>query len=412
MARRVFVLGGDSTPYIGKGHPAFVKGKHGIEDYVKSAVGGALRSTGVAGDAVDRICVGNGFGQLFCSQGHLGAAAAGADPGLRGKPSARFEAACASGGVAFEGGVQAIKAGADVVLVLGVEVQTTLSSRGGADALATAADYTRQRELDQFLWPAMFAKKAQAYFEKYPQVNDLPLVAEKAFDNARRNPLAHMHHSKLRLADLAKAKTFLANGTLKPHVTLADCSQMSDGASAVILVSEAGLAKLGKSEGACIEVLHVAQTTDSLFEDRDPTRLANMAAAAQQAYKATGLRPGDMDVAEVHDCFTMAEVLMCEALGFAPPGRGLDLVRSRSTRIEGRIPVNTGGGLVGFGHPTGATGVKQIVELHRQMKGQCGAYQVQKRLTHGIAANMGGDDKTAVVTLCRNTSPQHPAAHL
>ena len=394
---------------MGRGHPEWKRGERNLEDYIKDAVTRVFSSTGLSGKDMDRVCVGNFIGQLTHKQGHLGAAVVGADAALAHKPSARFEAACASGSLAFESAVQYIQAGSDAVLVVGVEVQTPLKSKEGAEALATAAHFSRQSGIDAHVWPAMFARKSKAYFEKYPQANDLHLASQKAYDNAKLNPYAHMHAHELSPKDIRESKTFVENKELHPHVRLSDCSQVTDGASAVILVSEDALQKFQKSLDLCIEVLHVAQCTDNLYEDRDDTQLKNISMAARQAYRATHLTPSDMDVAEVHDCFTMAEVMMYEALGFAPPGKGLDLLRKGDTSITGKIPVNTGGGLVGFGHPVGATGVKQIVEIHRQMKGKCEDYQVNRPLTHGITANMGGDDKTAVVTIFRNTTP---SAHL
>jgi acetyl-CoA acyltransferase len=125
-------------------------------------------------------------------------------------------------------------------------------------------------------------------------------------------------------------------------------------------------------------------------------------AAAEEAYRDSETTAEQIQVAEVHDCFAVAEVLMYEALGFAGKGKGLDLIRNGTTRLDGRLPVNTGGGLLAFGHPVGATGVKQAVEIYRQMKGLCGDYQVPGRPEVGLTANMGGDDRTAVVTIYRN----------
>jgi acetyl-CoA acyltransferase len=132
------------------------------------------------------------------------------------------------------------------------------------------------------------------------------------------------------------------------------------------------------------------------------TSLPTTALAAKRAYESAGISAEDVEVAEVHDCFTLTEILMMEALGFADAGKGGDMLVRGETDIEGSLPVNTGGGLVGFGHPVGATGVKQVIEIWRQMKGRCGDYQMPKLPSVGITANMGGDDKTAVVGLYRN----------
>jgi acetyl-CoA acyltransferase len=236
--------------------------------------------------------------------------------------------------------------------------------------------------------------------------DDLGLASVKAYRNANKNPLAHMKAVQMDYEVARSANdhnpAFLANEALAPFMKMSDCSQVSDGGSALIVVSEAGLKRLGKTEGDAIEVLALTQTTGNLYEDGDATRLDCTMVAAQRAYAQAGLTPSQMNVAEVHDCFTITELLMTEALGFADYAQGAALLRDGRTDLDGDIPVNTGGGLVGFGHPVGATGVKQVLEIYRQMKGQCGDYQLGALPTHGITANMGGDDKTVVCGIYRN----------
>jgi acetyl-CoA acetyltransferase len=415
LARRTFVVGGHTTPFIGKKHPDFVWKGHPdfgkrdnptLDDYVSQSVNGALDATGTAADAVDRVWIGNFVGELFSKQGHLGAAVVGANQGLAYKPSTRVEAACASGGLAFGAAVESIQAGADIVLVVGVEVQTTESARVGGDYLARASHYPRQRAIDDFTFPALFALRTRAYRERFGVTEeDVGRLAVKAYGNANRNPLAHMVQVKMDLETASSASernpNFLSNAELSPYIKMSDCSQVSDGGSAIVIASERGLAKLGKVASDATELVGFAHATGNLWKDGDLTRLETTAAAAQQAYTRAGVRPSDIQVAEVHDCFTVTELLMMEALGFAAPGQSAAMVREGRTAVEGDLPINTGGGLVGFGHPVGATGVKQILEIHRQMKGQCGDYQVPKQPTVGLAANMGGDDKTVIVSIFR-----------
>ena len=151
-----------------------------------------------------------------------------------------------------------------------------------------------------------------------------------------------------------------------------------------------------------VEVSGRGHAVDSLYTDGDFTKLSMVRSATHQAMSGAGIGPGDLDVAEVHDCFTVAELMSYEAIGLAKPGQGAALARDGATAIDGRIPVNTGGGLVGFGHPVGATGVKQPLEIFRQMKGRCGDYQVGHAMNWGITSNMGGDDKTVVSLVLRN----------
>ena len=416
MTRRVFVAGGAQTPFIGKGHPDFIWKRHPdfqqrenptLRELLTQAVTDAAEATGADLADVDKAFVGNFVGELFVNQGHLGSALAGVHPALAGKPTMRVEGACASGGLAMICGVDALRAGADVVLVTGVEVQTTASARIGGDYLARAADYERQRSIDDFTFPALFAKRTKHYRERYGTTEEeIGRAAVKAYANANRNPLAHMRAAKMSLEHASapndRNPNFLSHEEYGPYLKVSDCSQVSDGASAMFLVSEEGLAKLGLSEADAIEVIGLGHSTASLYVDGDPTSLETTRAAAEKAYANAGVGAGEIGVAEVHDCFTLTEILMYEALGFADAGRGAQLLTEGVTDIDGKLPVNTGGGLVGFGHPVGATGVKQALEIHRQMKGRCGDYQMPSAPSVGLTANMGGDDKTVVVGIYKN----------
>lgn len=415
-ARRAFVIGGHITPFIGKSHPDFIWKRHPdfgkrenptLEETIAAAVNGALEATGTAAELIDKAWIGNFVGELFSNQGHLGAAVVGSNPGLMFKPVMRVEGACASGGLAFASAVESIQAGADINLVVGAEVQTTASARTGGDYLARASHYATQRQIDDFTFPALFASRMKAYYSAFEATEaDIGHFAKKAYDNANHNPLAHMKAVQVSLehcqAPNERNVQFLSNEELKGYLKVSDCSQVSDGGAAMVVVSEEGLAKLGKTEADAIEVLHVEHTTGNLYNDGDPLTMATTAMAANRAYAATGLSASDVQLAEVHDCFTITEALMYEALGFAPQGRGADLVKDGTTHIGGKLPVNTGGGLVGFGHPVGATGVKQVLEIFRQMKGQCGDYQVPTIPSLGLTANMGGNDKTVVLSMLRN----------
>ena len=416
LPRRAFVLGGHLTSFIGKKHPDFLWKGHpefgqrenpALEDYITMAVRGALAATGTPGELVQKSWIGNFAGELFNNQGHLGAALPGADPGLMFKPAMRVEGACASGGLAFASAVESIRAGTDITLVAGAEVQTTATARQGGDFLARASHYRRQRGLDDFTFPALFARRAKAiYAQGDITEDDTALVSVKAYANANKNPLAHMKAVGMSF-DTARTASdanpaFLGNADLAPYLKVSDCSQVSDGGAAMIVVSEAGLAKLGKRPEDAVEILSIEVATGNLYEDGDLFSMPVTAAAAARAYAAAGLRPEDIQIGEVHDCFSVTELLIYEALGFAAKGRGGTLIRDGVTQIGGRLPINTGGGLIGFGHPVGATGVKQVLEVCRQMKGECGAYQVPGQPTVGITANMGGDDKTAVVSILRH----------
>jgi len=416
--RRIFVVGGANTPFIGKHHPDFIWKRHpdfgkrenpSLEQHLTAAVESAFDSTGVPPAAIQKGYIGNFAGELFTNQGHLGALFARIDPDLETKPFARTEAACASGGIAVTACIDALNAGYDVVMAAGAEVQTTVSARHGADFLARASHYDTERQLDEFTFPCMFARRAKAYKKAY-DVTDAQIahVVAKAYANANKNPLAHMRTVKIDLEHASKPgpsnPQFLQNEDYKDHLKVSDCSQVSDGASAIILASLEGLESLGIKPEACIEILSYAQAASALGQVKDFTQLDNTAAAAKRAYKDAALSPEQIQVAEVHDCFAITEVMMMEALGFAKEGEAVQRVVNGDTAIDGDIPINTGGGLIAFGHPVGATGIKQVFEIFRQMKQLCGDYQISNAPSFGLTANMGGDDRTSVVMTFKNLS--------
>ncbi|MEZ4309710.1 MAG: hypothetical protein R3F14_16870 [Polyangiaceae bacterium] len=413
-ARRVFVVGGAHSTYTGRGAPGFIAKGHpdfgkvknpSIEDHLSDAVHGALSGAGVDPGLVDKGYVGNFLGELFVKQGQLGALVARVCPELDGVPFARTDAACASGGVAVLACVDALMGSADVCLAAGVEIETTAGSREAADFMARAAHYETERPLDDFLFPHLFARRAKAYQEAFGvSREDIARAVVKAYRNGQKNPKAHMRAVSLDLATataVTDKNQFLSDPELRPHMTLSDCSQLTDGASALVLANEAGLAKLGIPESRATEILGVGYRVSGLGRFSDPLRLRNAARAAALAYESSGVAPKEIEVAEVHDCFSITEVQLYEALGFAAEGKGTELLREGATEIDGRLPVNTGGGLMSFGHPVGATGVKQVLEVHRQLTGKCGDYQVPRQARLGISANIGGDDRTAVVVVQR-----------
>jgi acetyl-CoA acyltransferase len=413
--RKVYVVGGDLTTFIGKHHPDFIWKRHPdfgkrdnptLEGLLTAAIRGALDKTGVAASAIERGVIGNFAGELFSSQGHLGAMAVRADEGLAGTPFSRVEGACASGGLAVVSAVEALQAGLDVVMAAGAEVQTTVSAREGAGFLARAAHWESERSIDDFTFPAMFARRTKSYKAAHGVTDaDIAPVVVKAYSNANKNPYAHMRTVQMTLEHASapndRNPNFLGNPELRDHLKVSDCSQVSDGAAALILATEEGLKKLGKTPADCIELVSYGVATGALGQVADDTVLDTTAKAAAEAYRDGGVEPSEVGVCEVHDCFAVTELLMMEALGFCAKGEAPKMVADGETAIDGSTPINTGGGLIAFGHPVGATGVKQVLEVFRQMKGQCGDYQIPTPPTVGLTANMGGDDRTSVVMAYR-----------
>lgn len=411
--RPVFVAGGAISAFIGKFHPDFIWKKHPdfgkkenptLEEYLHHTALDAMKAVGANPADVDRGIVGNFVGELFNNQGHLGSMLAAAHPDLTYKPFHRVEGACASGGLAMLAGIEAIASGADLVLVSGAEVQTTVNAKDGADYLARASHYANERAIDPFTFPCLFARRMKAYFDRHGGTPaDIAPVVVKAYENAARNPRAHMREVGMRLEQAAEASdrnpNFLDNEEFRDYLKISDCSQVSDGGAALILASPQGLEKLSVRAEDCVEVVGYGHATGPLGQVKDLTTLDVTRNAVDQAYRSAGWKASDVEVAEVHDCFSITEALMYEAMGLCEAGDGVRFGAEGNTRLDGRVPVNTGGGLMAYGHPVGATGVKQVLEVANQLLGKCEDYQIPGDASRGACVNMGGDDRTAVVTL-------------
>jgi len=409
--RRAFVVGGAHTTYLGKGRPEFVHPRHAewgerhnpsLEEHLREATLKALEVAGVTPAQVERGYVSNFLGECFSKQGHLGSMLAAVHPDLEGKPFGRIEAACASGSAAIAAATEAICAGWDVVLVVGVEVETNVRGRDGVEFMARAAHYESQRELSEFTFPHLFARRTRAYKDAFGATDeDVAAVVLKAYQNAAKNPKALKHHVEMTPEHATHAgahnPTFLEDPELRPHMKMSDSTQFTDGASAVVLCSEAGLEKLGIATARCTEILAWGHSTRALGAETDGARMTNLRAAAEVAYRDAGITAADVDLVELHDCFAISELQQIEALGLTDEGQAGAALREGTFDIDGRVPINTGGGLLGFGHPIGATGVKQVVEVWRQAQGLCEAYQVPNRPQIAVTSNLGGDDRTGIV---------------
>ena len=260
-ARPVYIAAQAITPFIGRGNPNFITSAHEefgkrnnptLEQHIVAVVRKLIDAHHIDPSVIQRGYIGNFAGDLFCHQAHLGAIVARADERLAGIGFARVEAACASGGVGIVNAIEAIQAGLDVVLVVGAEVQTTVRAREGADYLARAAHYETERGIDDFTFPALLARRAKAYKETYGLTeHDLAHFSAKAYSNGNRNPLAHMHAVKMTLEQAATTgesnPKILQNPDLHDHLKVSDCSQVSDGAAAVLVTSEEGLSRVGRS---------------------------------------------------------------------------------------------------------------------------------------------------------------------
>lgn len=410
MRKKVYMAAGYNTVSFGTGRKEFNprKPRPGIEHYISEAGKGTLKMLGGAQN-VDEGVVGNFMASRFVKQAHLGAFMPFVDDGLRHKPSHRVEGACASGGLALVAGLRSVLAdSADVVLALGVEVQNSVKAIYGADILAGAGWFKDRKAGHAYFFPGNFSDRAGAYFEKYAKEKTREGFAhwyKQAVENARLCPTAQEYHNTN--PDLVKLALTPPNPKVfTEHLNVFDCSKVSDGASAIGILSEEGLKKAGIPLSDAVEIVGYNLSVDNLTEKpADLTRLDTVAMAARKTMEMAGIGIDQLATIELHDCFTIAAIMILEALGFADPGKGAELVINGDTARDGRIPVNTTGGLIGWGHPTGGTGVHQAVTIWEQFTGKAGEAQINipGDKPFGLSINMGGDDKTVVAIVYKKT---------
>jgi len=411
MKRKIYMTAGYNTISLGTGRKEFnpKKPRPGIEHYIKEAGKATLSKIGGAKN-VDEGVIGNFMASRFVKQAHLGAFLPIIDNGLRYKPSLRVEGACASGGLALVSGIRSVLSEtADVVLAVGVEVQNTVKAIYGADILAGAGWFNERKDGHAYFFPGQFSNRAGAYFEKYGREKTRQAFAlwyKNAIENARLCPTAQEYENKVEdLIGLALTEPNPKGFT--EFLNVFDCSKVSDGASAIAICSEEGLAKAGIPKSEAVEVVGWAQIVENITEKpKDLTRLTTIEAAAKKALESAKITIKDLATVEVHDCFTVAGMLCVEALGFAKHGEGPDFIINGNTARTGKIPFNTTGGLIGWGHPTGGTGVHQAVTIWEQLTGKAGAAQIEipKDKPYGMTINMGGDDKTVVAIVYKKLS--------
>jgi len=372
---------------------------------------------GIEPKDVDACYVGNYSSDLFNHQGHLGPQMANL-VGLSPKPAPRMEGACASSGVAFRQAILAIASGVhDVIAVCGCESMTEVSTTLVTDTLATASDNVFEYPAGA-TFPGLYAAIASAHFYKYgTTAEDLMRVGIKNHENGKENPFAQMQQS---IKDIMASKIkkyesqgrdapdwkdeldFLknsANPMIASPLRLFDCSLVTDGAACLFLAAEDVAKKYtdtpiwvtGTGQGSAALSLHDREELTGFIATRE---------AARQAYEMSGLSPKDIQICEVHDCFTIAEIVALEDLGFYEKGKAVEAIKNGETKRDGSLPINTSGGLKSKGHPVGATGAAMAVEIFKQMRGIAERdrqvkFDVERAMTH----NLGGSGGTCVVTI-------------
>ena len=374
LRRKVYMIAGYNTISMGTGRKEFnpKKERPGLEEYIREAGQAVLKAIG-GPQNVDESVIGNFIAARFNNQGNMAGFIPYIDEGLRYKPAIRVEGACGTGALALVTGIKSVLAEtAEVVLVLGVEVQNTVKAIYGADILAAAGWAKERKDGHAYFFPGKFSDRAKVYYEKFGKEKTRKAMAtwhKNAIENARTCPTAQEYQNTA--ADPLQVCMVEPNpkGFLD-SLNVYDCSKVSDGASAIIVVSEEGLKRIGIPKSEAIEVVGFGQAENDITRDpEDPTVLDATTVVVKKALESACITKEQIGTVECHDCFTIAGILAVEAIGFAKHGEGPDFVIAGNTARNGKIPFNTTGGLIGWGHPIGATGVHQAVTMLEQLTG-------------------------------------------
>ncbi len=402
MAKPVYVLGGYQTDFARN----WTKENKHIMAMIREAVIGGLDETGMDPADVDTGHVGNFAAELYSMQGHLGAFLVDADPSFSGLPTGRHEAACASGSIALLAASAEIEAGRyDTAMVVGVEQMKTVDPKTGGDYLGTAAWYEREAEGVDFPFPKLFGRLGDEYDKRYGLKDEhLAHISAVNYSNAKRNPNAQTR-SWYMTEDHANANDKF-NSIIGGRIKVSDCSQVTDGAVALFLASEEGAAAYAKKRGIKLSSLpkilgwghrtaplefttKVAESADNEYV------LPHTRQAITDAFKRAGVSGvADVDAIETHDCFTTSEYMAIDHFGLTKPGESWKAIEDGVIELGGKKPINPSGGLIGAGHPVGATGCRQVLDAHKQVTEQAGDYQVEgaKKIA---TLNIGGSGTTS-----------------
>ncbi|GAW34399.1 beta-ketoadipyl-CoA thiolase [Roseovarius sp. A-2] len=368
---------------VGSGHTKFGRLQENLEDLIVAATREAVEEAGIDPAAIDAVFLGH-FNSGMVSDGFASSLIHQAYPQLRFKPGMRAENACASGSAAIHAGINAIQAGkARTVLIVGAEKMTSRSTREVTEALA-GAGYQNDPAEAALSFPQVFGVAARDYEARHSSPLDaMARIAVKNHANAIANPLAHMH-KEFTFEHCSTVSN--SNPEIAPPLRLTDCSLVTDGAAALVLTTDENAANFPKSVGLRAAV-HVSDFLP--MARRDFLAFEGPERAFAEAFETAGVALADIDFAEVHDCFTIAELLTYEAMGLTPKGQGARAIEEGTVCRDGALPVNLSGGLKAKGHPVGATGVSMHALAYRQLTDQAGDMQ-KSGAALGLVFNMGG----------------------
>ncbi len=408
---KVYILGGAQTDF----ERNWTKEGKGMVALLKEAIADGLAGAGLSFDDVRELnadnqvaCfVGNFIAEKYVDQGHLGAFLTEVDKAFYGVPSARYEAACASSSVAIDAAATKIRADEyDVAIVVGWELMKTVESRVGGDYLGRAAYYDKEGRSIDLPFPKLFGKLADETLKKYPELDEkrymdaLAKISVINYANAKRNPLAQTRKWFMSF-EQASTRDTETNPLVGGRLGVSDCSQVTDGAAVVVLASERFLKERGYENKPIIKG-YGHRTAPMLFEKKMADNeggeytLPWTRQACVDAYRRAGLNVEDIDVFETHDCFTSSEYAAISAFGLTEPGKEYEAVEDGTIEFNGLKPINPSGGLIGCGHPVGASGGRMLLDLYKQVTGTAGGYQVTGA-KNGMLLNIGGSATTNYV---------------
>lgn len=410
MDKKVYIMGGAQTDF----ERNWTKEGKNMVALLKEAVNDGFQNADFTMEEMvklnkeNRVCafVGNFIAEQYISQGHLGAFLTEVSPAFYGVPSARYEAACASSSVALDAAITKIAAGEyDVCIVVGWEIMKSVNSKIGGDILGRAAYYEKEGKGIDLPFPKLFGRLADATIAKYGldeerYLNALARISCINYANAKRNPKAQTRKWFMNYEEASHRGTD-SNPRVGGLLGVSDCSQVTDGAAVVVLCSEKYKNEKGLT-GKPVVKGYGHRTAPMLFDKKIADNegsayvLPWTRQACLDAYNRAGLTVDDIDCFETHDCFSSSEYAAISAFGIAEPGHEWDAVESGRIAFEGDKPINPSGGLIGCGHPVGASGARMFLDLYKQVTGQAGNYQV-KGAKNGMMLNIGGSATTNYV---------------
>jgi acetyl-CoA C-acetyltransferase len=400
----VYVLGGAQTDFARNWSK---EGKHFVA-MMREATLGALAATRIEPREVETAHVGNFAAELYAKQGHVGAFFVEIDPSFSGLPTSRHEAACASGSIALIAASAEIEAARyDLACVVGVEQMKTVDSTTGGDYLGTAAWYEREAKGIEFPFPKLFGRLGDEYDKRYGLKDEhLAHISAVNYSNAKRNPNAQTRNWFMSESHAQHESKF--NQVIGGRIKVSDCSQVTDGSVAVFLASEKFASAWAKRNGKQLADIprilgwghHTAplEFDTKVAESRDNAYvLPHTRQAILDAFKRAGLgSAAELSGIETHDCFTTSEYMAIDHFGITKPGESWKAVEEGVIELGGKLPINPSGGLIGAGHPVGATGVRQMLDCHRQITHSAGDYQVEGAKKFAML-NIGGSGTTSCV---------------